>query len=392
MLFLQHYARLSDVQVAEQVRYNLLYRKFVGLSVDDETPDDTTLVVFRQRLGAERFQALFDAVVQQCRRHGYLQGKLKLVDATHVLADVAIPNTVTLLRQARARVLRAVRRVNGQAARELEGRYLNEQRRRGRASEEELVQEVELSRELAGELKDRKLGPKVARELELLERVLDPEEKIASVVDPEARWGFKRENQPFLGYKVQTSSDQGSQIVTSLEVLPGQENECVHLTCLLERDRAKGIHHVGLAADAQYDSGPNRRSAKEEFGLEAYIPDRMPRRHLDDFVYDPELDRVTCPAGKASVGKTRQERGYLHYFSATNCRSCPLQDACAPLRNMHRVRVFVSDSQAFQRWIDRRRFREAMKARRQSEGIYGSGKKWLGLGRARYRGLEGMTI
>jgi IS5 family transposase len=63
MLFLEYYANLSDVLVARQCRYNLLYRAFVGLGVGGPTPDDTTLVVFRQRLGEERFWCLFDPLV-----------------------------------------------------------------------------------------------------------------------------------------------------------------------------------------------------------------------------------------------------------------------------------------------------------------------------------------
>ena len=54
MLFLKYYASLSDVQVARHCRYNLLYRAFVDLGIGESTPDDTTLVVFRRRLGEER--------------------------------------------------------------------------------------------------------------------------------------------------------------------------------------------------------------------------------------------------------------------------------------------------------------------------------------------------
>jgi transposase len=56
MLFLEYYSNLSDVQVSEQCVYNLLYRWFVGLKVGEVTPDDTTLVVFRKRLGRERVE------------------------------------------------------------------------------------------------------------------------------------------------------------------------------------------------------------------------------------------------------------------------------------------------------------------------------------------------
>jgi len=83
---------LSDVEVSKQCRYNLLYRAFVGLGVSDPTPDDTTLVVFRTRLGEERFERLFERVVEQAQEAGLLQERLKIVDATHLIADVAIPS------------------------------------------------------------------------------------------------------------------------------------------------------------------------------------------------------------------------------------------------------------------------------------------------------------
>ena len=51
MLILEQYADLSDREVHEQVGYNLLYRAFVGLGVEEAVPDDTTLVRFRARIG-----------------------------------------------------------------------------------------------------------------------------------------------------------------------------------------------------------------------------------------------------------------------------------------------------------------------------------------------------
>ena len=68
MLFLEYYANLSEVQVARQFRYDLLYQAFVGLGVRNSTSDDTTLVVFRRRLGEERFRRLFDRLATQCLR------------------------------------------------------------------------------------------------------------------------------------------------------------------------------------------------------------------------------------------------------------------------------------------------------------------------------------
>src|SRR5262249_39610539 len=44
-----------------------------------------------------------------CRDAGLLEGRLKIVDATHVVADVAIPTTVNLLREARQKLVAAIK-------------------------------------------------------------------------------------------------------------------------------------------------------------------------------------------------------------------------------------------------------------------------------------------
>ena len=75
VLFLEVWANLSDVQVCRELRYNVLYRYFCGIGWDDPVPDDTTLVVFRKRLGEEGFRRLFERVVEQAKQKGLLRGK-----------------------------------------------------------------------------------------------------------------------------------------------------------------------------------------------------------------------------------------------------------------------------------------------------------------------------
>jgi len=82
MLFLEFYYNLSDVEIVKQVRYNILYRYFVGLQIHESTPDDTALVVFRARCGKERFERIFNRIVQLCKEKNLLRERLKIVDAT----------------------------------------------------------------------------------------------------------------------------------------------------------------------------------------------------------------------------------------------------------------------------------------------------------------------
>jgi len=82
-LLLQRWFGLSDPQLEEQLRDRLSFRRFVGLSLEDATPDETTFVVFRRRLrerGLE--QTLFERALALLTARGLVVREGTLVDAT----------------------------------------------------------------------------------------------------------------------------------------------------------------------------------------------------------------------------------------------------------------------------------------------------------------------
>src|SRR4051794_14347706 len=106
--FLQYQYNHSDRQVIEQARCNMAYRHFLDLSLHSPLPHHTLLTYFRQRLGVERHQQIFDALVGQAREHGLVKDRLRLKDATHVIANIAIPSAIALVAQCRERLLQAL--------------------------------------------------------------------------------------------------------------------------------------------------------------------------------------------------------------------------------------------------------------------------------------------
>jgi len=88
MVFLQFLYDLSDRDIEEQCTWNLLFKSFLGLSAEELPPDHTVLCRFRQRLGAEGFQRLFNQVVEQARTQGLVSDRLHIIDATHMTAKV----------------------------------------------------------------------------------------------------------------------------------------------------------------------------------------------------------------------------------------------------------------------------------------------------------------
>ena len=59
--------------------------------------------------GVQCHQTLFDHVVTQAREHGLVHDRLRLKDATHVLANIAVPSTLQLVAQTRQRLLESAR-------------------------------------------------------------------------------------------------------------------------------------------------------------------------------------------------------------------------------------------------------------------------------------------
>lgn len=82
-LLLAKWFGLSDPQLEECLRDRLSFRQFIGLSLSDRTPDETTFVKFRKRLReADLDRVLFDDAVAHLDKQGLLVHDGTLVDAT----------------------------------------------------------------------------------------------------------------------------------------------------------------------------------------------------------------------------------------------------------------------------------------------------------------------
>jgi transposase, IS5 family len=84
-VMLQKWYGLSDPQLEEQLRDRLSFRRFAGLSLDEDTPDETTMVHFRDRLrSAGCASTLFDSALASLRARALVLKEGTIVDATIV--------------------------------------------------------------------------------------------------------------------------------------------------------------------------------------------------------------------------------------------------------------------------------------------------------------------
>ena len=359
ILFLRFHYRLSDRQVMERTVTDMAFRWFLGLGLHDEIPNHTNGTHFRQRIGAEGFQQVFQDLVTLAREHGLVNDRLRLKDATHMFADIAKVGPLPLVAQVRERLL--------QAAELLFAEWVSQQRtlyatlRQTTAElpdEERLAQRVEHLRGLVTALQQQLIDlptplPKDSNQAQRLQRALavatklladhaDPEagDRLASAIDPDARNG--KHGQFYVGYLVDVAMDADSEIVTAVNVLPANGAEAADAVTLIQQEEAAQANDVqGLSMDGAGYNGPVLRELTDPEGLNLDVTVPSPSTP-ERTTFSPErfalqvLDNgarvLTCPNGQTS--RPRQHNANPNAtqftFKADHCAACPLREQCLP--------------------------------------------------------------
>lgn len=84
--------------------------------------------------------------------------------------------------------------------------------------------------------------------------------------DPDARWGKKSKKKPFYGYKAHAAVDDGSELITKIEVSPGDAHDGAFFP------EVHDPYAEGVTADKAYDSAENFDLIRESGQLPAIIP------------------------------------------------------------------------------------------------------------------------
>lgn len=95
MLMIGYFEGLSSERaIAWRCQDSLSLREFLGYEVTQDTPDHSTLSVWRHRLEEEVFQEVFDWVLGLVNAHGLVDGKTLGIDATMLEANAAMKSIV----------------------------------------------------------------------------------------------------------------------------------------------------------------------------------------------------------------------------------------------------------------------------------------------------------
>jgi hypothetical protein len=165
----------------------------------------------------------------------------------------------------------------------------------------------------------------------------DPEagDKVRSVHDPDARCGFHHGY--FDGYLLDVAMDADSEILTGVNVLPGNGDEGADAAQLIaQEERAHGNDVAAVSLDRAGYRGPVLRELTDPAGLnlEVIVPpiDPQPAQGFapDQFTLSSDGSTLTCPAGQSTTRQTRSrhDAGKKFRFAPAQCGACPLRAQC----------------------------------------------------------------
>lgn len=422
--FLQFQYKLSDREVLAQAQVNVAFRFFLDLSLDSPLPSPGLLSQFRTRLGVDRYQALFDEVVSQARARGLVKDRLRIKDATHIIANIAIPSTIRLVAQTRQRLLDSARPYASRQVGEEEKKA--EQIRQATADlkdDERLLQRVAHLQEIVGwadgvqhlllpvpktpDLFRTRFDEALAIAHKVLSDRDDPDggDRLLSVVDPDARTG---QHQGFFdGYLLDISIDAESELITSLNVLPGNGDEAADAQVLIEAEERAHQNDIDeVSIDGIGWRGEMLRTLGDPNGLdvEVFVPPRQrpgdgDRFTPDAFTLDETGTILTCPAGQQTSARYRNtsDTGWKFEFTRTQCASCPLRNLCVPELPQKKGRSVIKNE--YQADYDAARQRSKTERYAQVRQLHPRVERKLsdvmnnhGGRRARYRGREKLKI
>lgn len=347
--FLQYHDNLSDRQVIRHAQTDIAYRWFLGLGLHDDLPDPSTLAKFRGRLGAEGHKQVFQQIVGQAREHELVKDRLRIKDATHVIADIDVPSTLALVAHARNRLLAAAShfdalRVEGERARceairQSTDGAADESRLTARLTHltEILAWTSELPAPEHADQNSRWRQLLTAREVaaKVLGEANDSKAsgRTLSTVDPDARRG--KHGEFFDGYYLDATIDADSELFTAINVFAAGGDEALDTLTLLDQEQAAHGNKIeGVSIDGIGFNGPLLRELESQRDIDVTVPppvERATNRFTpDDFQEDTARGVLTCPAGEESqyAQRDNQRHTTVYRFAAATCASCPLMAKC----------------------------------------------------------------
>jgi len=396
-LVLQTYDGVSDEEAKQRADYDLRWKVALGIEVETRPFAKSTLQEFRAQLIIhQQTRAIFQQTLELAKRRGvwkkghapHERQRIKVaLDTTHILGRGAVKDTYNLLADGIVQVLRALAKLGPFELTELAeelgcARYVQGPSLKGQAEIEwadakarqrflaEIVADAEqvldLVRGTRASLEDNSpADQELVAAAELLARILAQDverdeqsprlkrgvapDRLVSVHDPEMRHGRKSRSHRFDGHKAQVAADTDSQLITAVEVLPGNAPDAEQALEMVEAsEAATGCQVDQTLADCAYGAGQTRAEfAARGRTLIAKVPELQNQGYFakTDFQIDLEAGTCTCPNGQTTADlRPAKDGGGMFVFATELCAACPVRAHCTRGRGGRTVQLHPQEA------------------------------------------------
>ena len=411
----QYLMNYSDREMEQAARYHIVIKWFLRIPVEDSSYDHSALGDFRDRLGEERWKKLFFMILKQIEDAGFAKGN-QYVDATHVIANIAIPGTIGLIRQGIKALMEEIENADPRLYEEMGGKKIADKKEKVHTLKPEekkkkLVEVVEEARAIKGKA-DELESPSVKQKIELLNRILNEnteekdgevqkkkdhvKDKLVSLVDKDARHGAKSDKKTFTGYKANVMKSEDG-FVTNIETTPGNTYDGDILLSLVDEMTANGSKPEKVAGDTHYGSAENRfQMLQRKITLVAPLKeDFNPAGLFSQQKFNLDETVISCPAGnRTMISNFNEKEGTTtFYFKKEICGQCVLKNKCT---KQERRTVTIGKHHELiveaKKYNKTQNFKDDMKERSHIEPKHAEMKRSHGLVRAKYWGLPKVNI
>ncbi len=347
-------------------------------------PDFKTIADFRKDNGA--------AIRLVCREFVMLCRKLQLFSEAFVAIDGSKFKAVNNRDRnfTKAKMKRRLQQVDESIA-----RYLGEVESADR-------QEGEVAVDKSQRLKDKVevLKEEIGRLKKLEVEVEEAPEQQVSLTDPDARsMATSGRGSGMVGYNVQFAVDTEHHLIVAHEVTNVGHDRTQLSNMARQAKEALGADELEVVADRGYYRG-EEVLACDEAGITTYLPKPQTSGNQAkglfgkrDFIYKPEEDEYTCPAGERAIYRfTREEAGkQIRRYWSSACPHCAMKSQCTT-GDYRRVSRWEHEAvlEAAQERLDREP--ERMRVRRETvEHPIGTIKSWTSSSHFLMRKLENVS-
>jgi transposase len=406
---LQYLYTLSDSQIINETSINLAYMWFIGINPEEDLPDSSLLTKFRtQRLKETTLDDMIKEVVRQCVEKGIIKGTGISVDCTHTEANTIKLVPERVMKRLAQKILKNLEEEKGtipdgidkdipdykqiedhKSAKETMKIYL-----------EKLMETVETAIEPAGAPETQEVINK-AKEI-LSDPKFIQQKGVRSLVDEDARVGYKTKTDSFFGYKVEFAMVPQERIITALNVHDGAYVDGTEYKRLYTQTQECGISVKDAYADKAYFRQSIIELLEKE-NVNIYIPVSETVYKMDEskYSYNKDSDQWFCEMGNYTVKKQdykRKKNGkdyhlYRYYFEKEKCRNCPIKKECEKGSRIAKMLEVSVNTPKFYEYSQREKteeFKVEYRKRACHEGKNGEMKRFHGMDRARGYGLKSM--